>query len=672
MASMVSKQRRSPTHRLYTLPLGAAALLLIPATCLAQVATPQPYPRTVYTPVQPIANPATDSVMQWRRLSQNDGAGFSEISGFLARNRGWPGEDRLRKLAESDLGLLSYASPQAVAHFDRYPPLTNSGKVRYALALLAANQRDRAYAQARAAWAGGTLTTDEESRLLASFPGAISPADHDARMDRLLWAGQTGLAGRQLNYVSPAARAVFDARLSMRANYPDAASKMASVDSIARNDPGYIVDKATWLRTSGQSLAARQWLAAPRTLTRKPADLEEWYETLLVNARGAETDRQYSTAYQIARQVHDAVPAGMDVRDQPIGVRDDYTSLAWLGGYNAYFNMNQPANAVPLFKSYAEAARSPQTRSKGYYWAGRAAERANDAANRQTYLSLAAQDSDQYYGQLALERLGRPLPRTIAVPAIAPTTAERDAFLMSGIVRATQYLGQTGQWKDQTLFLRAIAANAKTRSDHLLAAELAPRIGRPDLGVMIGRSAGVNDLDETLPAYYPTMRVPGGYQSSWTMIHAITRQESQFDRQAVSHAGARGLMQLMPATAREVAGKLGRTADPSMLTVDTDFNVTLGASYFQQMLRYYGGSYPLALAAYNAGPGNVNKWLRTNGDPRAGADVLKWVEDIPLYETKNYVQRVLENAVMYDTIRPGGATTAQNPLSFYLGKRAPG
>jgi soluble lytic murein transglycosylase len=168
--------------------------------------------------------------------------------------------------------------------------------------------------------------------------------------------------------------------------------------------------------------------------------------------------------------------------------------------------------------------------------------------------------------------------------------------------------------------------------------------------------------------------VPSTEIGYYTIIHAIARQESQFDKAAVSHAGARGLMQLMPGTARETAGKLGLSYDLGGLTRDTDYNIRLGSSYIQRMLSYYGGSYPLAVAAYNAGPGNVNKWIRLNGDPRMpGVDMLDWVEAIPIYETKNYVQRVLENAVVYDLLHPQYARSRPpHHISWYLGKNRPG
>jgi soluble lytic murein transglycosylase len=170
------------------------------------------------------------------------------------------------------------------------------------------------------------------------------------------------------------------------------------------------------------------------------------------------------------------------------------------------------------------------------------------------------------------------------------------------------------------------------------------------------------------------VKVPQGQEAWSTIIHAIARQESQFDREAISRAGARGLMQLMPGTAREAAGKIGLNYDANALTTDVAYNIQLGSSYFQRMLAYNGGNYPLAIAAYNAGQGNVNKWIAANGDPRLpGADMIKWIEQIPFSETRGYVQHVLENAVVYDTLHPDKATMrGPNLLSAYLGKSSRG
>ncbi|PZT88482.1 MAG: lytic transglycosylase, partial [Citromicrobium sp.] len=152
--------------------------------------------------------------------------------------------------------------------------------------------------------------------------------------------------------------------------------------------------------------------------------------------------------------------------------------------------------------------------------------------------------------------------------------------------------------------------------------------------------------------------------ADWTMVHAITRQESQFAQNAISHAGARGLMQLMPGTAREQAGKLGMNYMSSNLIDSPSYNIQLGNAYFARMMDYFGGSYPLAIAAYNAGPGNVNKWLRANGDPRTSAiGYVEWIEKIPIYETKNYVQRVIENAAVYEQLNPDRARLGRPRLA---------
>lgn len=673
--------------RMISLPrisrLALALALVVPATAHASELTPEQmawYRAQMGLAAQSATPPSTssvgDAVLEWRRLTANNIASFDQLSRFLMANRDWPDAEKLRVRAEKAIALDSYDPQRTLAFFQAYPPRTASGELRLALALNATGRRDEANAAARRAWTGGIIDDMEVSRALGFFSGAFSPADHDARMDRLLWTGSTVAAGRQLTYTSPEKRAIFAARLAMRGGAVDAALQSAAVESanpsLLRTDAGYITDKATWLRKSGRVGEARALLAAPRTLARAPTDAEEWLETLLTNARAADAVGDKQTAFNIAKQIDDSFAPGVVIREAPLSVRDDFTSLAWLAGQLAYKDLRRPAEAVRLYRAYGEAARSAQTRTKGFYWAGRAALAAGDRNTANRYFADAAEHYDQFYGQLSLERLDRPQPRPKPEPTIQVSSDQKRAFEDDRLVRAARALGEIGAWREQSQFLRALAQRASSPADHVLAGQLASSIGRPDLGVMIGRSAQANSLDAVEVSGFPTVRVPSGHESNWTFIHAITRQESQFDRQAISHAGARGMMQLMPGTAREVAGKLGMSYDAGSLTADTNYNLTLGSTYFQQMLSYFGGSFPLAVAAYNAGPGNVNKWLRANGDPRGGGiDMVDWIEAIPIFETRNYVQRVLENAVVYDTLRDG-RSVPKAPLSFYLGKRDPG
>jgi soluble lytic murein transglycosylase len=205
-----------------------------------------------------------------------------------------------------------------------------------------------------------------------------------------------------------------------------------------------------------------------------------------------------------------------------------------------------------------------------------------------------------------------------------------------------------------------------------LALELGQQLGRQDMAVWVARAARNKGSAYFVRQAYPMLAtgVPGGQY--WSLTHGITRQESSFDRTAVSHAGARGMMQLMPGTAREQAGKMGIAYDGYRLTSDPAYNVMLGSAYFSRLLNVWDGNVPLAVASYNAGSGNVRKWVNAYGDPRTGTDVLRWIEAIPFAETKGYVQRVIENSVVYDSMRPSPTPQSALHVSRYLGKSRPG
>lgn len=617
-----------------------------------------------------VANSALSSaITEWRSLNQASTAPFDSYARFMLAHPGWPGETTMRRKAETALGQGNFSASIAAAFFRRFPPQNATTWVRFAQALNNIGARDEAKNAARNGWVAGQLSTTDESFVLTTFPDALAPADHDERMDQLLWTGQTTAAARQILLTSPAKRPLFQARLDLRTSAPGA----GGADAIGAGDPGYLADKAIWLTNTGAAASARSLLARPHAFTSRPLDVDRWYDLLLKNARAALAAGDASTAYAIASQVDDAYPAGTDVSTRPYGERDPYTDLVWLAGQTAMKRLGRPADATPMFVRYTGGSRSTALKSKGFYWAGLAAEAAGRKEEAKTYLGRASAFRDQFYGQLATERLGLAMtPPTDAITRPVESAA-RTAFYQSEIVRAAQFLGTIGSHEDQTAFVRQIANNASTEADHVLAAELARMIGRPDLAVMVGRSALLNGVSDYTLTGFPTVAIPANAIGSWSIAHGIMRQESQFDRALISRAGARGVMQLMPGTAREQAGKNGVAWDSGLLLTNTDYNIQLGTAYFQRMYVIYG-SYPLAIAAYNAGGGNVNKWLAANGDPRSGAvSWIDWIEAIPFDETKRYVQHVLENAVVYDLINPQRATSTGNArLSWYLGNKRPG
>jgi soluble lytic murein transglycosylase len=555
-----------------------------------------------------------------------------------------------------------------IRFFSQSPPVTPGGQAQLALALQASGRRDDARASARRAWTAGAMGQADEQRLLATFGSAFGPDDHDARMEALLGNGDTQSATRALAWARPDRRPVFEARLALQTRAANAAALVSALDSSTARDPGLLVDRANWLRNSGQSAAARQLMANRPRLDSAPANAARWLALSLTLARGAANDRNWRTAYDIATGIEDVYARGVDVSERPYDERDDYTSLAWLGGQAALLRLGRPAEAARLFELYGRAARSPQTRAKGFYWASRAAAAAGRTAEARRWLEQAADSPDQFYGLLAIERLGRtPAPPPTPAP---PSAAERAAFAQRPMAEAIRYLGMVGRRGDQSLFIRALAGTLRSDRERAIAGEFGRQIGRLDMGVWAAREARTSGETFYSRPAFPDVPMPPAYAQYWAFAHAITRQESSFERTAVSPAGARGLMQLMPGTAAMQARRLGVPYSLSRLTEDPAYNILLGNDHIALLMRQYGGNAVLVAAAYNAGGGNVNRWIAANGDPRnPGVDVVRWIEDIPFTETRNYVQRVLENMVVYDLINPNGGGAGRGRISHYLGMR---
>jgi soluble lytic murein transglycosylase len=636
---------------------------------LPEAAAPQPV--VAPTPVAPPAwaDPIARDIATWDRL-RSDGAPlvFGEFASFLRAHPGWPSEHAMRRRAER---AMTAATPLAdrLAFFAQFPPLSPIGEFRLAEAYLSNGRGPEALRLARKAWGSDGLTAGLEAELFARFGPQLTALDHWARVDELLWSGQTGAATRLLPLLPSEYRLVADARMALRSDAYDAAQRLAAVPTTLQNDPGLLVERAEWMKRSGDTIGARRMMAAANVRPGMVADRQRWMAARLSLARGAANDGQHDLAYAIAAK-HNSFPLGRALTDYSDGERDVFTDLEFVAGRMALRFLGRPAQAVEHFQNYRAASKAPATQARGDYWTGRAAEAAGRRPEAQRFYAAAGTHPDYFYGQLALERMGRPVVLP-AMPQPNPAPMLRQAFANDELVRAARYLGRVGDRTRQTLFLRALVEKAETLDELKLVADLGRDLGRIDMGVHAGRAArGVGEL-ALIDAAFPKLPIP--VDSRWTMTHAITRQESRFDRAAVSSANAQGLMQLMPATAREQAGKMGLPYDFARLTRDEEYNVTLGAAYYERLVSRWGGNHMLAVASYNAGAGNVSKWVNSNGDPRGGVDTVEWIESIPFSETRNYVMRVLENAVVYDLLHPArGQTASAAPLSAYLGKRQPG
>jgi soluble lytic murein transglycosylase len=600
------------------------------------------------------AVPILDAVVTWDRLRRESAdADFGEISKFMLANPTFPQGVQLRRLAEK---ALDETVPPAdvTAFFERFAPLSAAAKLQLAQAQLAQGQRAAAIATARDAWDSAGLDETEEGALLRAFGSELRDADHLGRAERLLWSGQITAAGRLLPRLDMDRRLWLLARIALYGRQSGAQARLAAVPDALRADPGLVRDEAVWLRRQGQTGEANAVFIRSRPEKGAVFDKREWLATRLEFGRAAWRAGDPASAYAILAG-HGSYAPGTDLAAQPLGERVQFVELEWLAGWLALRKLDRATDAAVHFRALTAASQTPLSQSKGNYWTGRALEAAGDAAGAKAAYTEAAQHPDYFYGQLAHEKLGRAISVKTA-PDLALSADRFDTFRAEPLVRALEAVTSLEDRDLQSVFMRQLVARAETAEDHALVAAMGTRIGRRDLGVMAGKSLrgmgeAAGPYAAGIPLYeaaWPVLDLPGSLAGARVMIHAIARQESLFDQTARSRADARGLMQLLPSTAAEQARKLGLSASTARLTTDPVYNVQLGSAYFSR-LRDSFGSTVLAVAGYNAGPGNARKFIARNGDPReAGTDVIDWIEAIPFSETRSYVQRVLENAVVYE------------------------
>jgi soluble lytic murein transglycosylase len=640
------------------------------------LATAPPSSAQYAVPGRSSAAPATSqsiasSLESWRALRQSSNYRFSDYAPFLIANPDWPDANQMRAWAEKAMQPGENAGA-VLAFFAAEKPRTGNGWARLAEAYASTGQSAQALDAARRAWSSADLSGSDEQTIWARFGSSFARADTDARVDAFLFAKRPDDAARFLAMVTPERQGAFSARIAMQQNSADAEARYQTVMGSVTSDAGLMMDRVRYLRANNSVSAAQQLAAREHKFTIKPADPDRFLDMLIELAGDAEADRNWRTAFNIASQADDVLPAGASAADQPMAIRDDYTTLAWLAGTVALDRMNRPSDALSMFYNYARGGRSLQVKTKGYYWAGRAALASGHLQDANAYFQQSAAYPELFYGQLALERLGRSVaPPAAALPQLVTTQVQRDAFNSRRLVQAVRLLGQQGRSTEQALFVRALAESLDNAPDRNLAIQLGEQIQRPDLAVWTARLARVKGSAFYVRQAYPMLNASVSGEL-WSLAHGISRQESSFDPYAISHAGARGMMQLMTGTAREQAGKLGIGFDSNRLLSDPSYNVMIGSAYFQRMLNTWNGSVPLAVAAYNAGSGNVRKWINTYGDPRGQVDMIKWIEAIPYSETRAYVQRVIENSVVYDSMRSAQPQQTAIHVSRYLGKSQPG
>ncbi|MFC7473841.1 lytic transglycosylase domain-containing protein [Dankookia sp. GCM10030260] len=606
------------------------------------------------------ADPLIRKYVTWLRLQQRgQAAGAAEVIGFALGNPEWPGQDLLGRRVEETLAFDPDDS-LATQWFAARAPRSMDGYQRLADVLARAGRTDQATQVLRTGWAEAPADPVAETAFLTRNAASLTPAEHARRFDRLALARDAAAAARAMPYLDPAQQARAAARLAYAADRPDAdAPGMAAA---APADAGLTLERARWLRRRDQDQEAAAAFAAGTRLIPLPAPdtaRATWAERQLL-ARKLLRLGDPRAAYGVAAGHGIAAPG------EP---RQDAEFLA---GFLALRFLRDAATAERHFARIGEDSRSVITRARSLYWQGRAAEAQGAGQRAQDRYRAAAEFPLAFYGQLAAVTLGengQALSARIArAPAPQPSAAQAQAFAAREPAQVVLALADIGESRRTRPFLLRLEDLSADPAEKILAARLAQQVGRPDNAVWVVRRAGASGLmavAEGWPAPYPAP--PEAPEPA--LIFGITRQESNFDPEAVSSANARGLMQLLPATASGVAKRLGLRHQVSMLTTDTGHNMRLGAAYLDQLLARFGGTLPFAIAGYNAGPGRVDEWLGTYGDPRGGGvAMLDWMEQIPFAETRNYVQRVIENMAIYRALDARSAAL-EHPMTQWL--RAP-
>jgi soluble lytic murein transglycosylase len=584
-----------------------------------------------------ISDPLARKLVEWMILRSDDNdVGFARYNAFITANPVWPSIGKLRRRAEAMLWTEKADLATVRAFFAKEEPLTALGRFAYARALLANGIRTAAQAQMRVGWTQ-PFSRDVESEARDVFGGLITPTDDKARMDRRIYEDDIEAAQRAAAHLGAVELAILRARNAVSNKAHNAKALLDAVPASARNDVGYMFSRIQWLRRNEHyEEAARLLLDAPSRLGAAHDTDEWWIERRLIARKLLELD-QAKAAYLICRNA--ALPT-----------KENYkVESEFMAGWIALRFVNDPHTAAQHFaRIRAFGIENTTALSRAGYWQGRAAEAAGRRQEARAYYEAAARHATTYYGQLAAARLG--LKYIALAPPPAMSAARRAALSRLEIVRAVELLYEINE---RSLVITFVADLERTDNAEALTliAELARKNNDARAAVVLGKDAIGRGLPLDHHAF-PTYGLPRysaiGPDVEPAIVYAIARQESAFNSQTVSPAHALGLMQVTPAAGRYIAKTYRVRFDQKRLLHDNVYNVQMGAAELGGNIEAYRGSYILAFAAYNAGRGRVQEWIERFGDPRnPNVDPVDWVERIPFSETRNYVQRIMENLQAY-------------------------
>lgn len=590
-----------------------------------------------------IKNPHAAKVARWYFYRKAGlGAKGDEVEAFRVDNPEWPSQADLRHNAERSLFLNRADAETVNAFFARSVPQTGAGKAAIAAVHLTNGEKEKARVQISEAWRGYRLTDAVEDAIIERFPGMLTDADHKARIDRLLLQDRTSRirsVERAAKLLPAAERKKVEARIHVLKRSAKADKMLAAIPAEpAASDIGLFLSRIRWLRRNDKEEEAWSLLTEAPQEPSLLHDLDEWWVERRVNCRSALNSGKPELAYTIARD-HGPVSG------------ESYLEAEFMAGWIALRFLGRTDDALQHFLALRTAATSGKDIARAEYWLGRTSLAMGDESEAGRHFSEAGKYPYAYYGQLALQAESQQTADFALRAAPEPTSDEIETFLNRDAVMAIAVVRAAGYETLAPLFLYQLARTLESPGELTLLGELARAIDQPYAAVRLGLIAynrGLPTAEYAFPVgVLPDYKEINGSVEA-ALLHALSRQESEFNPKARSPVGARGLMQLMPNTARAVARQFKVRYHASKLTSDPSYNLMLGVAHLSDLIQSYDGSYILTLVAYNAGGGRVTDWVEQFGDPRdPRTDPIDWIERIPFTETREYVQKILTTTQIY-------------------------
>lgn len=607
------------------------------------------------------SDPLIKDIFLWYQYTQpNTKNNFQDVAEFIQTHRTWPKQTSLLASLERSIDsetppqhILDWYSNHSKADQPYRIPVSKDGKLALANAII--GMQDSAQSEGKQQslhnfinilladiWINNDFTNTEEWEFLSQYRSYLTTQDHAQRINKLLWNNQLSAAKRLIHHVDQRYQRLFDARLKLRSNSYGIDDAIAALSEDDLADSGFLYDRIMWRDRRNRQEGVLELL---KNAPKNDAYAKRWWRIKKKYISRLLDQQDYSTAYTLASK-HGFSPTG-EYANRALNAEGE-----WLAGWIAYGFLYDYRTAYRHFSKLHQHVSTPISLARTSYWSYLSASENRNHDIAQKWLDIAVNYPTTFYGQLALEKSGQSDVSLHEAPP--PNWVDKSHFANNTLMKAAYYLYRARLASVALSFSRKAAKDATTQGEQQLIARLSTHFGQLDHGVIIAKNAlrhNGNILSEYL---YPLIKKVEEEQYlpvEKDLIHAIIMQESNFKVSARSHAGAMGLMQLMPATAKEVARKIKVKYQKKRLLSDSYYNILLGSHYLNYLLKLFDGSYPLAIAAYNGGQGNVRKWIKKHGDPRdftTNDEIVLWIEKIPFPETRNYVQRVMENLSLFN------------------------